>query len=100
MDRVDDLGAVDALQVDRGDSQVAMPELALDDDQRHALVGEFDSVGMAELVRGMAPVDARRFGGSAQLLASCGGLSAPSGCPAIESSISAKSSPTRHPRCS
>jgi hypothetical protein len=32
VDRFDDLGVVDALQVDRGDPKVAVPELALDDD--------------------------------------------------------------------
>jgi hypothetical protein len=34
MDGLDDLAAVDGLQVDAGDAEVAMPELALDDDQR------------------------------------------------------------------
>jgi hypothetical protein len=32
------------LQVDRGHAQVAVPELALDDVQRHALAGQFDRV--------------------------------------------------------
>jgi hypothetical protein len=32
MDGVDDLGAVDPLEVDAGHPQIAMPELALDDD--------------------------------------------------------------------
>jgi hypothetical protein len=36
MDGVDDLGVVDALQVDRRDAEVGVAELALDDDQRHA----------------------------------------------------------------
>jgi hypothetical protein len=31
---LDDLAAVDSLQIDAGDAQVAVPELALDDDQR------------------------------------------------------------------
>jgi hypothetical protein len=31
VDRVDDLGVVDALEVDRGDTEVAVAELALDD---------------------------------------------------------------------
>jgi hypothetical protein len=30
MDRVDDLGVVDALEVDRGDAEAGVPELALD----------------------------------------------------------------------
>jgi hypothetical protein len=32
VDGVDDLGAVDALEVDRGDAEAGVPELALDDD--------------------------------------------------------------------
>jgi hypothetical protein len=34
MDRRDDLGVVDALQVNGRDAEVAVPELALDDNQR------------------------------------------------------------------
>src|SRR5947209_19430141 len=68
MDRLDDLGAVDALEVDAGDPQIAMPELPLDDHQRDALVGELDSVGMPQLMRRKAPTDARRFRRSTQLL--------------------------------
>jgi hypothetical protein len=36
VDRLDDLGVVDALEVDAGDAEVAVAELALDDDQRNA----------------------------------------------------------------
>jgi hypothetical protein len=36
VDGVDDLGVVDALNVDRGDPEVAVAELALDDGQRDA----------------------------------------------------------------
>jgi hypothetical protein len=36
VDRVDDLGVVDALEVDRGDAEVGVADLALDDDQRAA----------------------------------------------------------------
>jgi hypothetical protein len=35
---VDDLGAGGALEVDRRNAKAGVPELALDDDQRHALV--------------------------------------------------------------
>jgi hypothetical protein len=38
MDGVDDLGAGGALEVDRRNANAGVPELALDDDQRHALV--------------------------------------------------------------
>jgi hypothetical protein len=47
----DDLAAVDALQVDAGDPEVRMPELALDHDLRHTLVRHLDRVRMPELVR-------------------------------------------------
>src|SRR3954462_5565747 len=50
VDDVDDFGVVDALEVDRGDAEVAVAELALDDDERNALVGHLDGVGVAELV--------------------------------------------------
>src|SRR4051794_21797084 len=42
VDGVDDLGVVDALEVDRGDAEVAVAELALDDDERHAFVSHLD----------------------------------------------------------
>ena len=58
MDGLDDLGVVDALQVDRRDAEVAVAELALDDDQRHALARELNSMGVPELVRREAPPDA------------------------------------------
>src|SRR5688500_6772112 len=51
VDGVNDLAAVDALQVDAGDAEVAVPELALDNDQRHALASALDRVGVAQLVR-------------------------------------------------
>jgi hypothetical protein len=50
VDGVDDLRVVDALQIDRGDPEMGMPELALDDDQRDALVGQLDRVREAQLV--------------------------------------------------
>jgi hypothetical protein len=52
VDRVDDLGAVDALQVDRGDAEVGVSELALDDEQGHTFPGHFDGVCVAELPAG------------------------------------------------
>ena len=55
-----------------------MPQLALNYDQRHALMRELDSVSMSQLMWGKAPMDASRFRGSAQLLASRGGLPPPS----------------------
>ena len=47
MNRVDDLARVDSLEINRGDPEVRMPELPLDDRQRDAFVRHFDGVGMA-----------------------------------------------------
>jgi hypothetical protein len=57
VDNVDDLAAVDPLQVDRGDPEVGMPELALDHIQWDALSCHFNGVGVAQLVRREAAAD-------------------------------------------
>jgi hypothetical protein len=44
VDGVDDLGVVDPLEVDGGDAEMGVPELALDDVQRNAFPGHLDSV--------------------------------------------------------
>jgi hypothetical protein len=67
VDGFDDLGVVDALQVDRRDAEIAVAELALDDDQRYAFASELDGVRMPELVRREPPTDASGDGGPAQL---------------------------------
>jgi hypothetical protein len=67
MDRLDDLGVVDALQVDRRDAEVAVAELALDDDQRHALARELDGMRVPELVWRETPPDTGFESGSAQI---------------------------------
>jgi hypothetical protein len=67
VDGFDDLAVVDALQVDRGDAEVAVAELALDDDQCHAFASELDGMRVPELVRREAPTDAGRDGGPAEL---------------------------------
>jgi hypothetical protein len=46
MDGVDDFGGDDALQIDRGHSEIAVAELPLDDVDRNALAGEFDRMCM------------------------------------------------------
>src|SRR4051812_20352266 len=66
VDGVDDLGVVDALEVDRGDAEVGVAELALDDDQRHAFAGHFDGVRVAELVRREAPTHPGLAGDASQ----------------------------------
>jgi hypothetical protein len=50
VDGGDDLGVVDPLRVDGRDAEVGMPEMALDDVERDALVGELDRVCVAQLV--------------------------------------------------
>ena len=49
-----------------------MPELALNHQERYALVGELDGVGVPQLMRREPPANAGQLGGSAQLLARCG----------------------------
>jgi hypothetical protein len=66
-DRVDDLAAVDAMEVDAGDSEVGV--LALDHDQRDPFVRHLDSVCVPQLVRCEASSDARRVGSVMELLA-------------------------------
>src|SRR4051794_38058098 len=43
----DDLAVVDVLEVDRGDAEVGVAEVALDEYARHALVGHLDGAGRA-----------------------------------------------------
>src|SRR5215211_723798 len=67
VDGVDDLGVVDALEVDRGDAEVGVAELALDDDQRHAFACHLDRVGVAELVWSEAPAHTSPGRGASEL---------------------------------
>jgi hypothetical protein len=48
---VDDLGVIDPPQISRGDREVGMPELALDDQQRDPFTGHLDRVRMPQLMR-------------------------------------------------
>ena len=50
MNGVDDLRVIDSLEVGRGDPEVRVPQLALDDDERDAFVGHLDGVRVPELV--------------------------------------------------
>jgi hypothetical protein len=70
VDGLDDLGVVDALQVHGRDPEVAVAELALDDHERHAFMGQLDGMGVAELVRGKAAPNPSGRRGVAQLRAS------------------------------
>jgi hypothetical protein len=67
VDGLDDFAAVDALQVDRGDAEVAVSELALDDDQPDAFASHLDGVSVPQLVRREAAPNACRDGGATQL---------------------------------
>src|SRR3954451_3290872 len=58
VDRLDDLLRIDALQIDRGHAEVAVPELALDDVQRHALAQQLKRVRVPQLVRSEAATHA------------------------------------------
>ena len=64
---MDDLGVVVALQVDRRDAEFAVAELALNDDQRDALVSHLDRMCMAQLMRREAAPHAGRGGQPAQV---------------------------------
>ena len=52
--------AVDALEVDAGDTEVGMAELALNDDEWDAFVGHLDRVRVPELMRREAAPDTGR----------------------------------------
>ena len=65
VDGVDDFGVVDAAEVDRGDAEVGVPELALDDDQGDAFSRHLDGVGVTELVGGEPSPDTGLLGGVA-----------------------------------
>ena len=67
MDGFDDLFGVDALQVDRRDAEVAVAELALNDDQRLTFASQFDGVRVPELVRREASADASLDRGPAHI---------------------------------
>ncbi len=41
---LDDLGVIDPFEIDTGDAEVAMAELTLDHDQRHAVASHLDGV--------------------------------------------------------
>ena len=69
MDGVDDLGVVDALEIDRCDAKAGMAELPLDDDQRNALAGHLDGVRVTELVRGKSSAYTRLCSDASQLRA-------------------------------
>jgi hypothetical protein len=80
VDSVDDFAAVDSFEVDAGDSEVGVAELALDDDERGALSGHLNRVRVAELARGEAAADAGGRCEVAQRRSSGGWRPRASGC--------------------
>lgn len=69
MDGADDLVAVDALEMNAGDAEVGVSELALDHDERDALVRHLDRVSVSKLMRREPPPHACCGGSMVQLLA-------------------------------
>jgi hypothetical protein len=84
VDGVDDLGVVDALEVDRGDAEVAVAQLPLDDDERYAFASHLDGVGVPQLMRGESSADPRCDGCAPQLCSSGGGRPLATTRPAVE----------------
>jgi hypothetical protein len=66
------LSVVDPLEVDRGDAEVAVAELALYDHERHAFARHFYGVGVPQLMWGEPSADTR-YDGRAPQLGSGGG---------------------------
>jgi hypothetical protein len=69
VDGVDDFGVVDPLEVDRGDPEVGMAELTLDDDQWHTFACHLNRVGVTELMGGEASPDTGSSSGAGELSA-------------------------------
>jgi hypothetical protein len=58
VDGPDDLGVVNALQVDRRDAEICVSELSLNDVERNAFASHLDGVCVAKLVWAKAATDA------------------------------------------
>jgi hypothetical protein len=50
VDGVDDLGVVDSPEIGRSDPEIRVPELTLDDEQRHGLARHLDGGRVPELM--------------------------------------------------
>lgn len=59
MDGVNDLGVVDPPELRGGDSEVGVPELALDHDPWDAFSGHLDRVSVPQLMGSEPPPDTR-----------------------------------------
>ena len=67
MHDIDDLAAVDPLQIDRGDPEVSVPELALDHIERDTLARHLHRMRMAKLMGRKSPTDSSLAGKAAEL---------------------------------
>ena len=72
MDSRDDLFRGDPLQVGGGRREVRVPQLALGQRERDALMQQLDSMSMPELIRREAPADCGLDRGPVQLELSSG----------------------------
>jgi len=72
MHGVNDLGVVDAAEIDRGDGEIGVPELTLDNQQRDALARHLYRVGVAQLVWGKPAAHPGASGRVVQLNADSG----------------------------
>ena len=84
MNGVDDLGTINALQVDACDPEVRVSGLSLDDYKRHAFVRHLGRVRMLQLVRREPPADSGSGGSVMKLLARCRRLPVPPGGRAVD----------------
>ena len=66
VDDVDDLCVVDAVEIDRGHTEVRVTELALDDVHRDAFPGHLDRVRVSELMRREAAANTGVLGDATQ----------------------------------
>jgi hypothetical protein len=96
VDGVDDLGVVDPLEVDRGDAEIAVAELALDDHARHTLTSHFDGVRVPQLMWSEPSADTGCDGGAPQVGSGGGARPLAATGPAVEDTEErATGSPTR-----
>jgi hypothetical protein len=66
VDGIDDLAAVDSLEVDAGDAEVGMTSMPLDDVEGNGFARHLDGVRVSELVRGEPTANPNRDGELAQ----------------------------------
>jgi hypothetical protein len=74
VDGADDLAAIDALEADARDSEVGVPELPLDHDERDTFMRHLNRMGMPQLMRRESPSAACSGSRVVKLLARGGGF--------------------------